>query len=235
MTLTALGRFDEARTHARRALSIAERIDHPFTVAETLTGIGGVSIAQGEYDAAIEAIDRAHVIVRTWKLQPWAVLGRLGNAFALSGRVREGRELLEEVVRSATTMSSMGVGRAMQLAWLGEAYVLEGRFEDALRQGHEGLALARSQDERGHEAWCERLLGKVLSRRDPCEVETAESHYRQALALADELGMRPLAAHCHGHLAELLEKERAGQAREHRLAAATMYGEMAMRTVRTDA
>ena len=229
LTLTALGRFDDARTHARRALSIAERTDHPFTVAETLTGIGGVSIAQGEYDAAIEALDRAHVVVRTWKLQPWAVLGRLGYAFALSGRVQEGRELLEEVVRSATTMSSMGVGRAMQLAWLGEAYMLEGRYEDALRQGHEGLTLARRQDERGHEAWCVRLLGEIAARRDPCDVEIAEGYYRAALALADELGMRPLAAHCHSHLAGLLRQIRPEHAREHQAAATTMYREMAMR------
>jgi hypothetical protein len=29
------------------------------------------------------------------------------------------------------------------------------------------------------------------------EVEPAAGHYRQALALAEELGMRPLVAHCH--------------------------------------
>ena len=32
---------------------------------------------------------------------------------------------------------------------------------------------------------------------NPPEVEPAEVSYRQALALADELGMRPLQAHCH--------------------------------------
>ena len=32
---------------------------------------------------------------------------------------------------------------------------------------------------------------------DPSEVEPAATHYRQALALAEELGMRPLQAHCH--------------------------------------
>ena len=50
------------------------------------------------------------------------------------------------------------------------------------------------------------------------------------MALADELGMRPLAAHCHAGLARLFA--RAGKpekAREHLTAAATMYREMAMR------
>ena len=35
------------------------------------------------------------------------------------------------------------------------------------------------------------------------EVELAEAHYRQACALAKELGMRPLVAHCHRSLGTL--------------------------------
>ena len=42
-----------------------------------------------------------------------------------------------------------------------------------------------------------RLLGEIHARHDPPEVEPAATHYRQALALAEELGMRPLQAHCH--------------------------------------
>jgi hypothetical protein len=37
----------------------------------------------------------------------------------------------------------------------------------------------------------------------PPEVEQAEACYRQALTLADELGMRPLQAHCHRGLGTL--------------------------------
>jgi hypothetical protein len=37
----------------------------------------------------------------------------------------------------------------------------------------------------------------------PPEGEHASGHYRQALALADELGMRPLQAHCHHGLGTL--------------------------------
>jgi class 3 adenylate cyclase/tetratricopeptide (TPR) repeat protein len=230
LVLTSLGRFDEARTHALRALNIAERIDHPFTVAETMTGLAGLSIAQGDYATAIESLERARVVVRTWKLQPWAVLGRLGYALALSGRLQEGRELLQEVVQTATTMSFMGVGRAMQLTWLGEAYLLEGRFDDALRYGDEALTLARQHEERGHEAWSVRLLGAIASSHDPGDVERAEGYYREAIALADELGMRPLAAHCHFQLGKLLRQApKADESRRHLSAAATMYREMNMR------
>ena len=42
-----------------------------------------------------------------------------------------------------------------------------------------------------------RLLGEVTAQRHPPDVPQAEAHYQQALALAEELGMRPLQAHCH--------------------------------------
>jgi hypothetical protein len=44
------------------------------------------------------------------------------------------------------------------------------------------------------------------TRREPPEVEAVETHYRQALALAEELGMRPLQAHCHLGLGILYTK-----------------------------
>jgi hypothetical protein len=58
----------------------------------------------------------------------------------------------------------------------------------------------------------------------------ADGHYRDALALAEELGMRPLAAHCHLGLGKL--SRRAGQreqALERLTAAATLYRQMDMR------
>ena len=66
--------------------------------------------------------------------------------------------------------------------------------------------------------------------RDRLTRATAERHYRQALALAEELGMRPLVAHCHLGLGKLYR--RTGdreQAQEHLTTATTMYREMDMR------
>src|SRR5262249_35937754 len=230
LTLASLGRFGDARSQALEALRIAEGADHPFTLSEALTGLGAVSLARGEYDAAIEVLEQSRSVVDTWKLQPWAVLGRLGYALALSGRPQEGRSLLEEVVRSATTMSAMGMGRAMQLAWLAEACLIEGRLDEASRYGFEALTLAQRHEERGHEAWSLRVLGEVASRGDRRDVERAEADYRKALALADELDMRPLAAHCHLHLGKLLRAvARPEQARQHLITAVAMYREMGMR------
>ena len=50
-----------------------------------------------------------------------------------------------------------------------------------------------------------RYLQKVAPHIMP-EIEPAEAHYRLALALAEELGMRPLVAHCHLGLGALYAK-----------------------------
>jgi predicted protein tyrosine phosphatase len=80
------------------------------------------------------------------------------------------------------------------------------------------------------EAYALRLLGEIASRGDPLDAETAEAHYRQALAFATELGMRPLVAHCHLGLGTLYRRiGKREPAQEHLSTAATMYREMGMR------
>jgi len=74
-----------------------------------------------------------------------------------------------------------------------------------------------------------RLLGDIATHRELPEVEEAEANYRQALALAEELSMRPLQAHCHLGLGTLYAK--IGQREQARIALSTameMYRSMEM-------
>jgi tetratricopeptide (TPR) repeat protein len=86
---------------------------------------------------------------------------------------------------------------------LGEAQLLAGRLAEAHTLAERALELARVHKERGNQAYVLRLLGEIHARHDPPPVEQAEAHYCQALALAEELGMRPLQAHCHRGLGTL--------------------------------
>jgi hypothetical protein len=55
-------------------------------------------------------------------------------------------------------------------------------------------------------------------------------YYREALALAEPRGMRPLVAHCHLGLGKLSRRTgKREQAQEHLSTATTMYREMDMR------
>jgi tetratricopeptide (TPR) repeat protein len=146
----------------------------------------------------------------------------LGTAYALSGRVVDALPLLERAVEQ-------DIYYGLRVVRLGEAYLLAGRLEDAHALVEGALALARAHQERGNEAWALQLLGEIAAHQAPPEVEQAEASYRQALALADELGMRPLQAHCHRGLGMLaLKGGRAELARAELSTAITLYRTMDM-------
>jgi tetratricopeptide (TPR) repeat protein len=63
----------------------------------------------------------------------------------------------------------------------------------------------------------------------PPDAEQAEIHYQRAMAFAEELGMRPLQAHCHFSLGTLYTKiGRREQARAELSAAIDLYRAMEM-------
>ena len=69
----------------------------------------------------------------------------------------------------------------------------------------------------------------VAAHREPPDIEPAETHYRQAVVLAEELGMRPLVAHCHLGLGKLYVRTgQREQAQKHLATAAVMYRDMDM-------
>lgn len=112
---------------------------------------------------------------------------------------------------------------------LGEAQLLADRLEEAQTLAEQVLAVARTRQERGHQAYALRLLGDLAARRDPPEGEPAVAHYQQALTLANAPGMRPLQAHCHYGLGPLQATR--GQGEQARTALATaieMYRAMDM-------
>jgi tetratricopeptide (TPR) repeat protein len=128
----------------------------------------------------------------------------------------------------ADAMARVDVQACCSLS-LGEAQLRAGRLEEASTLAEQTLAHARKHKERGNEAYALRLLGDIAARHDPPEVTQAEAHYQQALALANERGMRPLLAHCHLGLGTLYATT--GQREQARAALSTaiaMYQSMEM-------
>jgi tetratricopeptide (TPR) repeat protein len=113
-----------------------------------------------------------------------------------------------------------------------EAELVAGRVAEAREQAEQAVALACDHQLRSWEALALKILGDVHAHA-PAEAEqaeAAESSYREALALAHELRMRPLVAHCHLGLGKLYRRtDKREQAQEHLTTATTMYREMDMR------
>ncbi len=223
--LAERGAFDEGIVHGQEGIRIAEALDHPYSWVVASWGAGYLHRTKGELTHAVRLLERALALCREWNLPTLLpiTVGLLGPAYALSGRVAEGLSLLDQGVNALESIQSVIV------AQFGEASILADRLEDALALAERALTLARERGQRGYEAWALRLLGEIAPRRDPPDVETAEGHYRQAMALAEELGMRPLIAHCHLGLGKL--SRRTGdrsKVEEHLTTAMTMYREMDM-------
>jgi tetratricopeptide (TPR) repeat protein len=189
--------FAEGVAKGEEGVRIAEAADHPFSLIWAYVGIGHLYLRKGDFHRSIPMLERGFGLCQDWHIPALfpTVASTLGVAYALSGRVTEALPLLEQAASQGR--------RGHWFARLSEAYLLAGRTEDALERAQRALGLSRDYKQRGYQAYALRLLGDIAARREPPEVEPAAAHYRQALALAEELGMRPLLAHCHRGLGTL--------------------------------
>jgi class 3 adenylate cyclase/tetratricopeptide (TPR) repeat protein len=224
------GQIREGIALGQEAVRIAESFDHPYSVIQSRRDLGYLYGLKGDFGEAITVLERGLARGREGGVTLIAatVTGFLGHVHVLSGAVTEGLALLERGLQARESMGA-ALFHSLLVVQLAEAYLLANPLADAQGTANRALALARERGERGYEAWALRLLGEIASHRNPPGVETAEGHYRQALALAEELGMRPLLAHCHLGLGRLYRRaEKPQQAREHLTTATTMFRQMDM-------
>jgi tetratricopeptide (TPR) repeat protein len=202
-----LGMFAEGRALGEEGLRIAEAVNHPASLAEAFRVIGRLGLRQGDLPRAIPLLERALGLCQEADFPAifpsTAVV--LGAAYTLAGRVADAVSLLTQAMEQTIAMERGGPKALCSLA-LGEAHLLAGGLEEALALAEQAQALTRAHQERGNEAYALRLLGDIAAHRAPPDVDEAAAHYRQALALAEELGMRPLQAHCHLGLGVLYQQ-----------------------------
>ncbi len=219
LCLAEQGAFAEGLGHATAALHLAETADHPYGRICASFGVGGVYLTQGEVDNAIDALEHSLELYQRWEsplVFPW-IAAQLGYAYVLAGRVTAGLPLLEQAVQQVTALRSSSHPR--WVAWLSEAYCCAGRWEEASHMAERTDELSRRHQGRGHQAYALWLRGEMTAQHTSPEADQAATHYRQALVLAEALGMRPLQAHCHRGLGTLYATT--GQAEQARAALST--------------
>jgi hypothetical protein len=99
--------------------------------------------------------------------------------------------------------------RACVSLWVGllaGAYLGAGRLVEAEQTALRAVEMARAHQERGFEADALCHLGAVVAAAEPLDAVRAERHFRDALAIAEDLGMRPRQAHCHLGLGKLYRR-----------------------------
>jgi class 3 adenylate cyclase/DNA-binding winged helix-turn-helix (wHTH) protein/tetratricopeptide (TPR) repeat protein len=230
VSLAECGIFPEGMTLTEEGSQIAKTADHPYSHLLVYWAVGFRSLHQGNLPQAIPVLEQAiHCAQEAHIRFVVTRLGALlGAAYALAGRTAEALPLLEQAVEQAMAIPIM-IDQALWMVWLGEAYLCAGRLDEADIQAQRALEFSRVHQARGHTAYALRLLGEMAAQRTPPAAEQAETYYRQALALTEALGMRPLQAHCHRGLGMLYRQM--GRLEEARAALATaidMYRTMEM-------
>ena len=230
LCLAEVGAFAEGLAVGEEGVHIAEAVQHPVSLVSAYRSVGLLSLRQGALHQALPLLERAARICEDAELPfHFSLLApALGAAYVRCGRVDEAVRLLERVVEQTTSSGRLS-GQPPLLFTLGEAQLRAGRLEAARTLAVRALEQARTSQERGHQAYALRLLGEIAAHRPSPNVDEAAAHYRQALTLAEALGMRPLQAHCHRGLGMLYAMT--GQREQARTALATaiaMYQSMEM-------
>jgi DNA-binding SARP family transcriptional activator len=230
VSLAHLGRFAEAPPHEAEVIRLAEAMPHAYSRALAYNAASVLHLVKGDWMTAHAMIERHIEALRTANNAdelPQALaysahaLTHVGDARMALGRLREAERILANQAAGRKT----GTGYTYLL--LGRASLDLGLLHDAQRLADRAAAPALTRVDvvpHGHH-----LLGDIAIHPDRFDAERAESRYREALAMAEARGMRPLVAQCHLGLgtvyARLGEPE---HARPHLAAAATMFREMGM-------
>jgi class 3 adenylate cyclase/tetratricopeptide (TPR) repeat protein len=231
MSLAELGRFGEAAEYQAEAIRLAEPTQHAFTIAWAHFAASMLHLLKGDWDKSRSLVDDWIAMLQTGNVAihlPWAVassalvLAQIGEETEALNRVREGEHLLEH-------QAARGIvgHRGWAYEALSRACLMLGRLNEAQRLAHRSLE--SSQRQPGFAAHARRLLGDIGTHPDRLDAETGAAHYREALALAQLHGMRPLIAHCYLGLSKLYGRiGNPKHARENLTAATRMYREMEM-------
>jgi len=227
--LAELGEFEEGIGAGRRAVALAEGLDHPYSLTAACMGLGYIHLVRGDLEVAGPVLERAcrvAVEANLALLRPQATR-LLGHVYLLAGRVDEGIALVQGAADEVESRRLL-MQEAAVLALLAEARARSGRIDQALATAARALDLARERGQRGDEAAALHALASAAA-GDSSHAGEATDHYRAAIALAEELQMRPLLAR--GHLGVSRLYRRTGdhaRAEDHLVAAKHLCGEMGM-------
>jgi class 3 adenylate cyclase/tetratricopeptide (TPR) repeat protein len=227
-SLGDLGRFSEAARHEAELLRLAGPTQHASTIGEAYNVAGVLHLRKGDWATALSLIEHSIAALRKEDVvvvlpvlvaQSAVVLAQVGEMREALIRFREGKKLLEHLVAQGVVYTPY--------ASLGRAALLLGRLNEAQSLTERGVDSFPSRH--GSVAYSLHLLGDIATHPERFDAERGEAHYREALALAEPRGMRPLVAHCHLGLAKLYRRTgQHDQAREHLANATTMYRDMGM-------
>ena len=176
-----LGYPDRSLGELRAAVTSAETLGHPFTLAQTLCWAALVHIFRREPSVAAEYAERASRICEEQHIAEWHALARCANGWALSAS-GESEKGLAQIGKG---LDSYGIGgqQHMLLALHADAQLAIGKPEAALESVAAGLKAVEKMEGAPLEAELYRLKGEALL-AGAGTLSEAETAMQQAIAVA---------------------------------------------------
>jgi tetratricopeptide (TPR) repeat protein len=199
-----LGNFDAAQHHLDAAHALSEEIDNTFSRLFVATAAGFLCLCRGDAATAIPLFERARgiAVVADARLMIPVPTGFLGMAYAAVGRTEEALRRLNDAIADADAMNHRA-GQPIRLAALARACLAAGDVAAAHSHAKAAAEMARVQIEPNGEAAALRAMGEAWLAGTDADGAAARRSIAQALRIADEHGLTPLADECRALLSRI--------------------------------
>jgi tetratricopeptide (TPR) repeat protein len=198
-----LGAPDLAAARAQQAVTLAESLDHSYTVAAALTMAAAVHHLRREPRQARQRAEAALALATEKGFPTWRWMAMVFRGWALTEEGLD--EGIDEIRRGVTGWRSLGSELACPwfLTVLAEALGKRGRIDEGLEAVTESLELAARRHDRWYEAESHRVHGALLMAGG--RTAEAEKAVRRALDIAHERGAASIELRAALTLGRLLE------------------------------
>jgi class 3 adenylate cyclase/tetratricopeptide (TPR) repeat protein len=224
------GHFSDGMSHAKRALEIAERAEHPLSEVLAWFSIGLVLLRKGELEGAVGALERGLDLCDSWsyRLTRPRLASALAVAYARTGHAQQGLQLALAAVSDAEQMHHTA-DKPRLLIRLGQVSLIARQTETALSLGRQAVEMAVAQEAKGEEAWARFLIGRTCWVSDPKDLDESEKQLDMARRLATACEARPLVAFCDTTLCGIhAQRSNQSKAKEFEANATAIYRELGM-------
>ena len=180
-----LGLPEQAIDAGREAIALAEKLTHPFTLAQVSMYQAMILAFARKWDEA-RAITEPTIVLSRDQVFPqvlWLCSSIHARAMVETGEPALAAAKAQEAVTARKKLRHPA-GRLFELGMLAEAYAAANRNEEALEVVAEGLLFAEQSEERMSLPEIQRLKGELLLRSSPSDTGRAEAFLRLALETA---------------------------------------------------